>query len=74
MSTNSDERWRRIEAVFGPPSRRSPRHARPWAPPNAATDDVLRAEVNALLAAHERTGLMDRLADDVAGLTPPDFV
>ncbi len=68
MSTQSQERWRLIESVFAAVLSEAP-SSRDAAVRAACGDDVaLRDEVMALLAAHDRTGKMDRLAADVAPL------
>ena len=68
MPTPSDERWRQIEAVFAAALTRDPSERRAVVDSACTGDPELAAEVHALLAAHDGTGPLDRLAAVVAPL------
>lgn len=68
-SSNSPERWRRVEAVFTAALDREPTERDAFLAMACDGDPALRAEVESLLAAHERTGVLERMADQIAPLT-----
>ncbi len=68
-SSNSPERWRRVEAVFTAALEREPAAREAFLTMACDGDEPLRAEVEALLAAHERTGVLERMAERIAPLT-----
>ena len=61
-------RWRRIEQVVGDALEREPHHRAAFLDVACASDPELRREVESLLAAHESSGALDALAEDVAPL------
>jgi TolB-like protein/Flp pilus assembly protein TadD len=61
-------RWRRIEEVVGDALEREPHHRAAFLDVACASDPELRREVESLLAAHESSGALDALAEDVAPL------
>ena len=59
------ERWRRIEDVLHAALEQPPADREAFLERECGGDDELRREVASLLAAHERSGLMDRLSSEV---------
>ena len=70
------ERWRRVGEVLEAALQRSPSEREAFLDSACSDDATLKREVVTLLAAHERSGVFDRLAADVAPLAatlrPPD--
>ena len=69
MTGHQTERWRRIEEVVAAALDRDPAAREKFLDAACAGDGDLRREVVSLLAAHERSGVVDRLAPEVASLT-----
>ena len=69
MTGHQTERWRRIEEVVAAALDREPAAREQFLDAACAGDGDLRREVVSLLAAHERSGVVDRLAPEVASLT-----
>ena len=69
MTNPPIERWRRIEELLALALDREPAARARFLDAACAGDSDLRREVDSLLAAHERTGPLDRLAPEVASIT-----
>ena len=69
MTDAPTERWRRIEELLAAALDREPVARERFLDAACAGDSDLRREVDSLLAAHERSGLVDRLAPEVASIT-----
>ena len=63
------ERWRRIEELLAAALDREPTARERFLDAACAGDSDLRREVASLLAAHERSGALDRLGPEVASIT-----
>ena len=61
-------RWQRVEELLGAALERDAAEREEFLDEACAGDPELRRELGSLLAAHERTGALDRLAADVAPL------
>ncbi len=61
---NAGERWATVESLFQDALSQAPTQRASFLA-NAAFDASLRAEVETLLAAHERRGVLDQLVDEV---------
>jgi TolB-like protein/Tfp pilus assembly protein PilF len=68
MSTDASGRWPRIEALFAAALTQDPASRVAFVEAATSDDRAIRAEVLALLRAHEATGAVDRLVADVAAL------
>ena len=66
MTGPPTERWRRIEELLAAAVDREPAARERFLDAACAGDSDLRREVDSLLAAHERSGALDRLASEVA--------
>ncbi len=66
---HTPERWQRIDALVGAALDRASDTRDAYLESECGDDAALLAEVRSLLAAHDRTGLMDELAAEVAPLT-----
>lgn len=66
---HSPEHWRRIEAVFTAALDREAGDRAAFLDVACEGDPALRAEVESLLAAHERTGVVERLAANIDPVT-----
>ena len=62
------DRWRRVEALLDAALERDASEREAFLDAACAGDSELRGELASLLAAHERSGALDRLAADVAPL------
>ena len=62
------DRWRRVEALFGAALERDASERDGFLDAACPDDPELRREVASLLAAHERPGVVDRLAAELAPL------
>jgi serine/threonine-protein kinase len=69
MTGAPTERWRRIEELLAAALDREPAARERFLDAACAGDSDLRREVVSLLAAHERSGLLDRLGPEVASIT-----
>jgi serine/threonine-protein kinase len=69
MTGAPTERWRRIEELLAAALDREPAARARFLDAACAGDTDLRREVDSLLAAHERSGALDRLAPEVASIT-----
>jgi serine/threonine-protein kinase len=69
MTGAPTERWRRIEELLAAALDREPAARARFLDAACAGDTDIRREVDSLLAAHERSGPLDRLAPDVASIT-----
>ncbi len=69
MTNPPTERWRRIEELLALALDREPAARERFLDAACAGDSDLRREVDSLLAAHERSGPLDRLAPEVASIT-----
>ncbi len=69
MTDQPTERWRRIEELLAAALDREPAARERFLDAACAGDSGLRREVASLLAAHERSGALDRLAPEVASIT-----
>jgi serine/threonine protein kinase len=69
MTGAPTERWRRIEELLSAALEREPPAREAFLDAACEGDSDLRREVVSLLAAHERSGLLDRLAPEVASIT-----
>jgi len=69
MTGAPTERWRRIEELLTAALDREPAARERFLDAACAGDSDLRREVVSLLAAHERSGLLDRLGPEVASIT-----
>ncbi len=61
---SAGERWATVEALFQDALAQEPAHRETYLA-NVSADASLRAEVQTLLAAHERRGVLDQLVDEV---------
>lgn len=68
MPGDAAERWGRVEALLDAALTLEPAERAAYLATACAGDDALRREVGSLLAAHDRPGVLDRLADEVAPL------
>ena len=68
MTGAPTERWRQIEELLAAALDREPIARGKFLDAACAGDDDLRHEVASLLAAHERSGVVDRLAPEVASI------
>ena len=68
MTNPSTERWRRIEELLAAALDREAAAREKFLDAACAGDAELRHEVDSLLAAHERSGALDRLAPEVAAI------
>ena len=69
MTGAPTERWRRIEELLAAALDREPDARERFLDAVCAGDSDLRREVDSLLAAHERSGALDRLGPEVASIT-----
>ena len=69
MTGAPTERWRRIEELLAAALDREPAARERFLDAACAGDSDLRREVESLVAAHERSGALDRLAPEVASIT-----
>ena len=69
MTGAPTERWRRIEELLAAALDREPTARDRFLDAACAGDSDLRGEVASLLAAHERSGALDRLGPEVASIT-----
>jgi len=69
MTDAPTERWRRIEELLAAALDREPVARERFLDAACAGDSDLRREVDSLSAAHERAGMVDRLAPEVASIT-----
>src|SRR5215218_1953587 len=67
-SSGTAERWRRVAEIVGEALERDPAGRGTFLDAACADDSELRCEVESLLAAHDRSGVLDALAADVAPL------
>ena len=68
MTGAPTERWRQIEELLAAALDREPAAREKFLDTACAGDGDLRLEVASLLAAHERSGVVDRLAPEVASI------
>jgi len=69
MTGAPTERWRQVEELLAAALDREPAAREKFLDAACAGDSNLRREVESLLAAHERSGALDRLAPEVASIT-----
>jgi len=69
MTDAPTERWRRIEELLAAALDRDPGARDRFLDAACAGDSDLRREIASLVAAHERSGMLDRLAPEVASIT-----
>ena len=69
MTGAPTERWRRIEELLAAALDREPAARERFLDAACAGDSDLRREVQSLVAAHERSGALDRLGPEVASIT-----
>ena len=61
--------WHRVEELLAAALERAPGERAAFLDDASGGDEALRREVESLLAAHDRTGVLDRLEADIAPLT-----